>query len=128
MRRDIGALWLAWLAALLLVAGCATAPVADPLPSWNEGPTKAAIIKLVADTTRPGSPDFVPVAERIATFDNDGTLWSEHPMYVEVLFTLRSDARAGRAESGVAQRKPFKAVIDGDREAMAKLTGPTSSS
>src|SRR5215216_5841920 len=88
-RRDIASPWFAWLAAMLLLAGCATpAQVADPLPSWNEGPAKAAIIRLVQDTTRPGSPDFVLPPERVATFDNDGTLWCEHPMYVEALFTF----------------------------------------
>src|SRR5690606_37181812 len=55
----------------------------DPLPSWNEGPTKAAIVDLVARVTRPGGPDFVPVEDRIAVFDNDGTLWVEQPIYVQ---------------------------------------------
>jgi hypothetical protein len=53
----------------------------DPLPSWNEGATKQAITEFVARVTRQGSPDFVAPAERVATFDNDGTLWVEHPMY-----------------------------------------------
>ncbi|MCC6193452.1 MAG: haloacid dehalogenase-like hydrolase [Burkholderiales bacterium] len=113
--------WLALLLAMLLLAGCATTQVGDPLPSWNEGPTKAAIVKLIEDTTRPGSPDFVPPAERIATFDNDGTLWSEHPMYVEVVFTLdRIKALAGQNPSWRTEM-PFKAVIDNDQAALAKL-------
>ena len=60
----------------------------DPLPSWNDGATKQAITEFVARVTRQGSPDFVPPAERIATFDNDGTLWVEHPMYVQLAFAL----------------------------------------
>jgi len=112
------------LFAVVVLAGCASFPGADPLPSWNDGPTKAAIVKLIADTTRTGGPDFVPVAERIATFDNDGTLWTEHPLYVEMLFTL--DRIKAMAASNPAWRteQPFKAVIDNDREAMAKLTEP----
>ncbi len=112
----------AWLVAAVVLAGCASVPATDPLPSWNEGATKAAIVKLVSDTTRGGSPDFVPPPERIATFDNDGTLWTEHPMYVEVLFTL--DRIKAMAASNPAWRseQPFKAVIEGDRETMAKFT------
>ncbi len=124
MRRDVRAQCLAWIAAMLLVAGCATTPrVADPLPSWNEGTAKAAIIKLVSDTTRPGSPDFVPQAERIATFDNDGTLWCEHPMYVEALFTFERLRDMARSNPPWRNDKPYKGVVDGDEAAMASLTG-----
>src|SRR5262245_34233706 len=60
----------------------------DPLPSWNEGATKRAITDFVASVTAEGSPDFVPPEQRIATFDNDGTLWCEQPMYVQLVFAL----------------------------------------
>ena len=60
----------------------------DPLPSWNKGPAKQAILKFVADVTREGRPSYVPRAERIAVFDNDGTLWSEQPMYFQLAFAL----------------------------------------
>ena len=60
----------------------------DPLPSWNDGATKQSIVSFVAAVTREGSSDFVPVPQRVATFDNDGTLWVEHPMYVQMAFAL----------------------------------------
>ena len=60
----------------------------DPLPSWNEGATKASILDFVARVTTQGGPDFVPADQRIATFDNDGTLWVEQPMYVQLAFAL----------------------------------------
>ena len=73
--------------AVLFSALCAGAPhAADPLPSWREGAAKQAIIDFVQDTTRKVSPDFVPVSERVAVFDNDGTLWSEQPMYFQAFF------------------------------------------
>ena len=75
---------------MLVLAFAATAVHAqDPLPSWNDGPAKQAIIELVQATTTPGSPDFVPPAKRIATFDNDGTLWPSHPMYTQLAFVLK---------------------------------------
>jgi hypothetical protein len=61
---------------------------ADPLPSWNDGPTKQAILNFVARVTQQDSPDFVPADDRVATFDNDGTLWVEHPMYTQLAFIL----------------------------------------
>ena len=77
---------------LALVAGLALATPAlaqtDPLPSWNDTPTKAAILEFVTRVTSEGGPDFVPVADRIATFDNDGTLWVEHPIYTQLAFAL----------------------------------------
>ena len=64
------------------------ARAADPLPSWNDGPAKQSIITFVDKVTTPGSPDFVPVPERIAMFDNDGTLWCEQPLPVQFYFAL----------------------------------------
>ena len=74
--------------ALALGVSLATARAEDPLPSWNDGKAKQSIIEFVAKVTKPGSPDFVPVPERIATFDNDGTLWCEQPMPVQLFFAL----------------------------------------
>ncbi len=73
---------------LLLVSLCLPAFAADPLPSWNEGAAKAAIVDFVDKVTKPGSPDFVAPEKRIAAFDNDGTLWIEQPMYVQLAFLL----------------------------------------
>ncbi len=75
-----------FVASLLLVAQASAQP--DPLPSWNAGGAKKAIVEFVQVTTTPGSPQFVPPAERVATFDQDGTLWVEHPMYSQVLYCL----------------------------------------
>jgi hypothetical protein len=74
------------LLALLLLAN--TAFAADPLPSWNDGPAKKAIVTFVEKVTKKEEPDFVPPAERIATFDNDGTLWAEQPLYFQLFFAL----------------------------------------
>ncbi len=91
----------------------------DPLPSWHEGPAKQKIIDLVAATTDASSPDFVPPAERIATFDNDGTLWPSHPMYTQLAFALdRIKALAPQHPEWTTQQ-PFKAVLDHDLEALA---------
>ncbi len=124
-RPGIASTWVAWLAAVLFLAGCATPQRgADPLPSWNEGAAKTAIVRIVEDTTRTGSPDFVPMPERIATFDNDGTLWTEHPMYVEVIFTFERLRELAKSNPPWRNEKPYKAVADNDAAAMAALTEP----
>lgn len=92
---------------------------ADPLPSWNETPTKAAIVSFVNRATREGSPEFVPPAERIAVFDNDGTLWCEQPLYVQAAFMEdRIRALADRHPEW-KQREPFASVLRGDRRGIA---------
>jgi phosphoserine phosphatase len=91
----------------------------DPLPSWHDTATKKAIVTFVEKVTKKGSPDFVPPAERIATFDNDGTLWPSHPMYTQLAFALdRIRALAPRHPEWKTQQ-PFKAVLDNDLEALA---------
>jgi hypothetical protein len=94
----------------------------DPLPSWNDGPAKKAIVEFVQTTTTQGSPKFVPPAERIATFDQDGTLWVEHPMYSQVMYCLDRVPAVVKAKPGLAKVEPFKTVLSGNREAMAKLS------
>jgi hypothetical protein len=86
----------------------------DPLPSWNEGLAKRAIIAFVNRISQEGTPDFVPVADRIAAIDNDGTLWCEQPMYVQTAFALhRVKALSGRHPEW-KEEQPFKAVLEGD--------------
>ena len=104
--------WMKIIAALLLLAGAAFA--ADPLPSWNDGPAKQSIINFVDKVTRPGSPDFVPVRERIAVFDNDGTLWNEEPLPVQLFFVLdRVKALAPQHPEWKTQ-EPFASLLKGD--------------
>src|SRR5262245_17102959 len=97
-------------------------PAADPLASWNDGPAKQAIVAFVRATTDESSPKFVPAAERIATFDQDGTLWVEHPMYTQVMYCLDRVGPLVREKPELKEREPFKTVLSGDREAIAKLS------
>jgi hypothetical protein len=92
---------------------------ADPLPSWNEGPTKQSIIDFVARVTAPGSPDFVEPDERIATFDNDGTLWVEQPMYTQLAFALDRVKALAPLHPEWKDKQPFKAVLEGDMKVLA---------
>ncbi len=100
------------VACLLLVSGCAV--TRDPLPSWNDGPNKRAILDFVASVTTPGSVNFVPQEERIATFDNDGTLWSEQPMYFQLVFALDRVKALAAQHPEWRQKQPFKAALEGD--------------
>ena len=90
------------------------ARAADPLPSWNEGPAKQAIITLVERVTKPGSPDFVPVPERIAVFDNDGTLWCEQPMPVQFYFALDRVKALAPSHPEWKTKEPFASLLKGD--------------
>jgi hypothetical protein len=94
-------------------------PGADPLASWNEGESKQAIVSFVARVTREGGPDFVPAPERIAVFDNDGTLWSEQPIYNQVAFALERVKALAPQHPEWQQKQPFKGVLDGDATAIA---------
>lgn len=91
----------------------------DALPSWNEGPTKASIIDFVTRVTTQGGADFVAPAERIAVFDNDGTLWVEQPMYVQLAFVLDRVKALAPQNPGWKTKQPFKAVLAGDMRALA---------
>jgi haloacid dehalogenase-like hydrolase len=91
----------------------------DPLPSWNEGASKQAIVEFVDRVTRQGGPDFVPPAERIATFDNDGTLWCEHPMYVQLVFALDRVKTMAPLHPEWKDKQPFQAALDGDMKTLA---------
>jgi len=109
---------------LVALAVAVTVPLslaraADPLPSWNEGATKRAIVAFVSATTTAGASTFVPPAERIAVFDNDGTLWSEQPAYFQLVFALdRVKALAPKHPEWRATQ-PFKAALEGDMNSVA---------
>jgi phosphoserine phosphatase len=104
--------------AVLLAAVTAPAQT-DPLPSWNDGPTRQAIVEFVHKVTDKSSPQFVPTAERIATFDNDGTLWPSHPMYTQLAFALDRIKAMAPQHPEWKTKQPFKAVLDNDLKALA---------
>ena len=104
------------LSVLLLIVPAQAQP--DPLPSWNEGVAKRAITDFVARVTWQGGPDFVPPDERIATFDNDGTLWVEHPMYVQLAFALDRVKALAPMHPEWKDKQPFKAVLEGDMKTL----------
>ena len=97
--------------------GASFAWASDPLPSWNEGPAKQAILNFVAKVTREGSPDFVPAPERIATFDNDGTLWVEQPMYSQLFFALDRVKALAPQHPDWKNKEPFASLLKGDIKA-----------
>ena len=114
-----------YIALALVVLFALAAPAhaeTDPLPSWNDGPAKQAIIQFVQETTDQASPKFVPPEDRIATFDQDGTLWVEHPMYTQVMYCLDRVPAVVKAKPELKNVEPFKTVLSGNHEAMAKLS------
>jgi len=92
---------------------------ADPLPSWNATGPKQAIVQFVEKVTRKGSPQFVPEAERIATFDNDGTLWAEQPLYFQLFFAIDRVKAGAAAHPEWKTQEPFASVLKGDMQGMA---------
>ncbi len=111
------------LSVIVLLAVCISSAIgqtADALPSWNDGPAKQAILDFVAKVTQEGSPDFVPPAERIATFDNDGTLWCEQPMNVQMVIALDRVKTIAAEHPEWKDKEPFKSVLAGNiAEALA---------
>ncbi|MDP2469351.1 MAG: HAD family hydrolase [Candidatus Palauibacterales bacterium] len=95
----------------------AAAPTSDPLPSWNDGATKQSILTFVEKVTTPGSPDFVPAAERIATFDNDGTLWAERPLYSQLFFAIDRVKQLAPQHPEWNTQEPFASLLKGDTKA-----------
>jgi phosphoglycolate phosphatase-like HAD superfamily hydrolase len=91
----------------------------DPLASWSDGSTKAAILDFIARVTKEGTPDFVPPAERIAAFDNDGTLWLEQPLYIEFVFAFDRVKALVPEHPEWKTTQPFQAVLEGDAKALA---------
>lgn len=92
------------------------------LRSWNDGPAKQAIVDFVKKTTDTHSPDFVPESERIATFDQDGTLWVEQPVYTQLIYCFDRVKTLAEQKPELKEQEPFKTVLSGDQEAISKLT------
>jgi len=120
LRRIWPAMSLLTLCVLFAIAWTAVAQNApDPLPSWNDGATKQAIEDFVARVTKEGGPDFVSPADRIATFDNDGTLWTEQPIYTEFTFTFDRIQQLAPQHPEWQTKQPFAAVLHHDMKALA---------
>ena len=96
------------------LVAASTAAQTDPLASWKDGPSKQAILSFVAEVTKEGAPGFVPVAERIAVFDNDGTLWSEQPLYFQLAFALERVKAIAPQHPEWKTQEPFKTLLTGD--------------
>jgi phosphoglycolate phosphatase-like HAD superfamily hydrolase len=93
----------------------------QPLPSWNDGPVKSAILDLVAHVTEPGGAEFVPSAARVATFDNDGTLWCEQPLQIQFFFAFDRVKQLASKDPALSERQPFKAVLEHDYNTLFSL-------
>src|ERR1017187_9715053 len=102
------------LSTLVPLSGAQAAAAGDPLPSWNDTETRKAIVAFVDRVTKPGSPDFVPEAERVATFDNDGTLWAEQPMYFQFLFAFDSVKILAPRHPEWKEKEPYTSLLKGD--------------
>ena len=112
---------LAWTSLLASLVFISIARAEDPLPSWNDTAAKKAIVGFVQRVTKEGSPDYVPPAERIATFDNDGCLWSEQPVYFQLLFAIDRVKALALKHPEWKTQQPFKAVLEEDQEALIAL-------
>ena len=117
-RRD----WIKGSAGILGYASLASAQSRDPLPSWNDGAAKQAILDFVHVTTNRSSHKFVPPEDRIATFDQDGTTWVEHPIYSQVLFAYDRVVAIAPQHPEWKTTQPFQAVLTRDKEAMEQFT------
>lgn len=109
------------LSVLILLLWPLGAAFADPLPSWNDTAPKQAIIEFVGRVTEEGSADFVPPAERIAVFDNDGTLWPEQPVYFQLQYAIDRISAQAYKHPEWKRTEPYKAIVEGDREALAAM-------
>ncbi len=103
----------------IFLTGCSAFAPKDPLPSWNEGAAKSNIIEFVSTVTNPSNPAYVLPAERIATFDNDGTLWSERPVYFQLLFAIDQVKSLAPQHPEWKTTQPFQAVLENDMQALA---------
>ncbi len=112
---------LAAVLVVLMLYGASAVAQTDPLPSWNDGPAKESIIAFVAEVTKQGGPNYVPPEDRIATFDQDGTTWVSHPLYVQAVFALDRIRELAPLHPEWKNEEPFKSVISGDKEAISKF-------
>ncbi len=119
-RAVLKALFASTFVGVALQARPASAQV-DPLPSWNDGRSKESIVSFVTAVTREGSPDLVPAPQRIAAFDNDGTLWVEQPMYAQLAFALDRVKALAPMHPGWKEKQPFKAALEGDTKALGEV-------
>jgi phosphoglycolate phosphatase-like HAD superfamily hydrolase len=113
MRRTIPA-----LVVVAFVLSVAPVGATDPLPSWNDGPSKKAILGFVTKVTQEGGPDFVPREERIATFNNDGTLWAEKPLYFELAFALDRVKMLVATHPAWKEQEPYKSILAGETKSL----------
>jgi phosphoglycolate phosphatase-like HAD superfamily hydrolase len=118
VAASLRVLFSAWLAIGSLESALAQS---EPLPSWNDGAAKKAIVDFVKATTDRASTTYVPDEERVATFDQDGTLWVEHPIYTQVVYCLHRVPALVATKPELKEVEPFKTVLSGDQEAIAKL-------
>lgn len=114
---------------LILLSSCSTdfqndVQTQDPLPSWNDGKTKTAILNFVQTVTEEQNPDFIPIPDRIAVFDNDGNLWSEKPLYFQLFFALDRVKDLAPQHPEWREKQPFKAVLENDMDELMKLGVP----
>lgn len=119
-RRRVlaGAAGCALLPVVSIVSTTVAAQSGDVLPSWNEGPSRSRIVAFVQSVTSRSSQDFLPPQDRIAVFDNDGTLWSEQPMYFQLAFIIDRVKAMSAAHPEWKDRQPFKGVLEGNMEAV----------
>lgn len=110
------------ITALLLIPLAHAGTLSDPLPSWNEGPAKKAILNFVQTTTDKQNSNYIPLKERIATFDQDGTLWVEQPLYTQVIFAFDRIAALASSHPEWKNKEPFKSLIARDKKAIEKFT------
>ncbi len=119
-RRDL--IKTSAAAAVLGAVGGVSMAEENPLPSWNKGPARDAILSFVKQTTEKSSAKYVEPKDRIATFDQDGTLWTEHPLYTQAMFALHRLGTMAPQHPDWKETEPFKSVLTGDREAMGKFS------
>jgi hypothetical protein len=119
MRKALGT-WLVAVFSLVVLVSGASAET-DALPSWNDGPTKQSIVEFVARVTKDGGPDYVKPDDRVAVFDNDGTLWIEQPMYNQFVFAIDEVKAKANEHPEWKDKEPFKSVLAGDMKAVGAM-------